>query len=45
MSKQCLIDVKIPEIWISWLKKNISGMGSDGKLLKGGKKKYTKSKK
>ena len=45
MSKQCLIDVKIPDIWISWLKKNISGMGSDGRLLKKGKKKYTKSKK
>lgn len=45
MSKEFVNPIKIPSIWNSWLKKRLSGMEADGRLLKKGKKKYTKKNK
>ena len=45
ISKKCVMPVKIPDNWNGWLKKRLSGLEADGRLLKKGKKSKKKSKK
>ena len=44
ISKVCVMPVKIPDNWNTWLKKRIIGLEADGRLLKKGKKSKKKSK-
>ena len=44
ISKEFVMPVKIPECWNTWLKKRLSGLEADGRLLKKGKKSKKKSK-